>query len=324
MNHAEEKPYSASWKGRFVRAWCRVEESGEKEGRWESLRDSAGENLIWRCRPVPEDVQLHVVDSKRVLLRVRQDTNSEKFFCWTRSAMVLRARSAWRWAGLLPLPWLSCFFCPLSGIHAPWTASRRRRGSVRRPQELAGILAERPTGVGRLHPPAQHGFLICRRARDAARITATRLACRFMLLPSSCSASGLCESQPSKLQIRASPKKSAKAFLTSHIFFCILSFRSRYPHSACSWLNPLSLAVCPAPPTPPAIIVRHTYQQSETAGVAAYCPNRPCCTLYIQINLLCAVANYVCGSIPPFLLAARASVSDAAARKPDPLRRSSG
>jgi hypothetical protein len=141
---------------------------------------------------------------------------------------------------------------------------------------------------------------------------------------------GVCESQPSKLQIRASPKKSAKAFLTSHFFFRILSFRSRYPHSACSWLNPsfTCCVPCPTNSTPPAIIVRHTYQQrpqgqSETAGVAAYCPNRPCCTSYIQINLLSAITNYVCGSISPFLLAARASVSHAAARKPDPLRRSS-
>lgn len=71
---------------------------------------------------------------------------------------------------------LSCYVSfAHSQADTPWTASCRRRGSVRRPQELAGILAERPTGVGRLHPPAQHGFLICRRARDAVRITATRL-----------------------------------------------------------------------------------------------------------------------------------------------------
>ena len=89
---------------------------------------------------------------------------------------------------------------------------------------------------------------------------------------------GLCESRPSKLQIWASPKKSAKTFLTSHIFFRILSFRSSF----CMQLAQSSFTCCgPAPPIQ--CLLRSsfdTYQQrpprqSETAGAAANCPYRP-------------------------------------------------
>ena len=175
----------------------------------------------------------------------------------------------------LPPPWLSCFFCPLYASTPPRQpvadggeacGGRRNWQGSWQSARLPGCLG----GVGRGHPPAQHGFLICRRARDAVRITATSMACRFMLSlcfwqhakPNSCQASGFANYNPAIPEIRAGPKKSTKGFSDFSHYFRILNFRSRYPHSACSWLNPLSLAVpCPTNSTPHAIIVRHTYQQ---------------------------------------------------------------